>query len=106
VRPRQARYQAALRPDRMHIDNSTVVFGFLPSELDSGACGLRAGRPPLLENRKQSRKVCVGLMQCTQSSGANRSSKRGALGGGWMHFRKPVASFWRAREILDLNVLF
>ena len=52
MRPRQARYQAALRPDRMHIDNSTVVFGFLPSELDSGACGLRA-RPAALAGKSK-----------------------------------------------------
>ena len=29
VRPRQARYQAALRPGSMHVDDSTVLFGFL-----------------------------------------------------------------------------
>ena len=34
-RPRQARYQAALRPDSMHIDDSTLTFGFPPSDLNS-----------------------------------------------------------------------
>jgi hypothetical protein len=31
-RPRQARYQAALRPDTMHVEDSTVLFGFPPSD--------------------------------------------------------------------------
>jgi hypothetical protein len=35
VRPRQARYQAALRPDTMHADDSTVLFDCLPSDLQS-----------------------------------------------------------------------
>jgi hypothetical protein len=35
VRPRQARYQAALRPDTMHVEDSTVLFGFPPSDLNS-----------------------------------------------------------------------
>jgi hypothetical protein len=35
VRPRQARYQAALRPDTMHVDDSTVLFGFPLSDLQS-----------------------------------------------------------------------
>jgi len=35
VRPRQARYQAALRPDTTHVDDSTVLFGFPPSDLKS-----------------------------------------------------------------------
>jgi len=35
MRPRQARYQAALRPDTMHTDDSTVLFGFPLSDLQS-----------------------------------------------------------------------
>ena len=35
VRPMQARYQAALRPDTMHVEDSTVLFGFPPSGLNS-----------------------------------------------------------------------
>ena len=34
-RPRQARYQAALLPDTMHVEDSTVLLGFPPSDLNS-----------------------------------------------------------------------
>jgi hypothetical protein len=52
VRPRQSRYQAALRPDSMHIHDSTVAFGFLRSDLNSGACGLSARRAILAGKSK------------------------------------------------------
>ena len=35
LRPRQARYQAALRPDTMHVEDSTVLLDFPPSDLNS-----------------------------------------------------------------------
>jgi hypothetical protein len=52
VRPRQACCQAALRPDSMHIHDSTVAFRFPRSDLNSGACGLRA-QPTILAGKSE-----------------------------------------------------